>query len=148
MEVTGPVSFMVRLQDNRLVRRHLDHLRPQVESEKTTRADGSQESELEVELSDILIQASLTQSNSAETPETLDTGADPHPTAIVTADGNIQSPESNESAGTPSVGDDAVADPRQETTNGNAQSPAEQPEPRKTYPKRNRQRLNWYRDHT
>ena len=32
---TGPVSFMVRLQDNRLVRCHLDHLRPRVEGETT-----------------------------------------------------------------------------------------------------------------
>ena len=27
-EVTGPVSFVVRLLDNQLVRCHLDHLRP------------------------------------------------------------------------------------------------------------------------
>ena len=150
IEVTGPVSFMVRLQDNRLVRCHLDHLRP-VESETTTQTDESQENESEVELSDILIRASLTQSNSTETPETSETspGADPDSTSTATAGGNIQSPESIESAGTPSAGEHgADTDTRPEITNGNTQSPAERPGTRKTYPKRNRHPPNWYRDHT
>ena len=42
MLVTGPVSFMVRLQDGRVIRRHQDHLRrriPDVEPEKPAEAD-------------------------------------------------------------------------------------------------------------
>ena len=35
-EVTGPVSFMCKLQDSCVVRRHLDHLRPRAVSETTT----------------------------------------------------------------------------------------------------------------
>ena len=40
-EVSGPVSCMVKLQDNRLVRRHLDHLRPRVETESTIQTNQS-----------------------------------------------------------------------------------------------------------
>ena len=36
VEVTGPVSFMVRLQHDRLVRHHLDHLHHRVETATST----------------------------------------------------------------------------------------------------------------
>ena len=149
VKVTGPVSFMVRLRDNHLVRHHLDHLRPRVESETTTQADRSQESESEVDMSDALIRASLTQSTTTETPETpaFSPGADPDPTA--TAKDNTQSPQPNESVETPSTRDSgANADPIPETANGNALSPAEQSETLKAYPKRNHPPPNWYCDHT
>ena len=60
VEVTGPVSFMVRLQDNRLVRCHVDHVRPRVESETTTQSIGAQEIESEDE---ILIEVPITLSD-------------------------------------------------------------------------------------
>ena len=144
VEVTGPVSFMVRLQDNRLVRRHMDHLQPRVEHETTTQVEGAQESEFGEELSDIRIRAPLSRLNSRDTPENSDItpGVDPDPT--VTADENTESPEANDPVETPG----READIMPGSINGNAPSPAEQSEPRKTYPKRIRRPPNWYRDHT
>ena len=82
--------------------------------------------------------------NSRDTPENSDItpGVDPDPT--VTADENTESPEASDPVETPG----READIMPGSINGNALSFAKRPEPRKTYPKRNRRPPNWYGDHT
>ncbi len=42
-EVTGPVSYVVRLEDNRVMRRHADHIRRQATASSPTIVDATEE---------------------------------------------------------------------------------------------------------
>ena len=48
-EMTGPISFMVKLQDDRLVRCHLDHLRSRVDESATQTSHSETMSETDID---------------------------------------------------------------------------------------------------
>ena len=78
LEVTGPVSFLVKLQDGRLVRRHKDHLRHQLSSsENEVQVDDLQNTPSQEEMSkdvetEIPIDASPSQSTVTSSPDSME----------------------------------------------------------------------------
>ena len=64
-EVSGSVSYVVRLGDSRLVRRHADHIRRQVTKSSATMIEGSTEAVID-DLEDIPNSAILTSSEDIE----------------------------------------------------------------------------------
>ena len=129
IEVTDPVSFMVRLHDNRLVRHNVDHVRPNGERDNHSVRRSTWESE-----DDILIEVPITQS---ETPEA-DPGDDSNvpqltePARGGTPGNNNYHPAKNPSNGDNSIGADQVSN----APPGNAGSSTNSTEA-KSYPKRN-----------
>ena len=137
VEITGPVSYMVRLQDNRLVRRHLDHLRPRVEMEIETSSPLPEETPIEIELP-------LPQLSSTETLETSDTSQSESSGPAIANVPSAQTSGSNKTT----TGDHSATTGQLETNTPTAPPPTELAEARKTYPKRNRHRPNFYREFT
>ena len=124
-EVTGPVSFMCKLQDSHVVRRHLDHLRPRAVSETTTQQVRPRNIESEDDEPLVSPSAEGNAENDFET-DTTTVGSDS------TREGENQSPE------TPVTG-----------TQLRVGAPPTTAQPvSKTYPKRNRKPPDWYSDHT
>ena len=121
-EVTGSVSFLVKLQDGRLIRRHQDHLRRRVsdnEAEKTVSDD----------LPEILIDSGTSPPNTPKNEQT----EDPIDSCVTsTADSNTSE----------TTGDRVI-------TGDSAPTPASVASSRapKSYPKRQRKPPDWYCDH-
>ena len=99
-EVTGPVSFMVKLHDDRLVRRHLDHLLRR-DDESTTQTSQS-ETVSEADIDNVLIGARLSSSSSSATPEIADSGST-EPVSDPTAHVNGESAQSTNIDGSTEV---------------------------------------------
>jgi hypothetical protein len=104
-EVTGPVSFMVKLQDDRLVRRHLDYLRSRVDESvaQTSRSENVSE----VDIDDVLIGLRLSSSPTAA-PEIVDSDpvidpTDPEIEQSTNAGGSMEASLQRQGAGTGSL---------------------------------------------
>lgn len=120
-EVTGPVSFLVKLQDGRLIRRHQDHLRRRVlddEAEKAVLDD----------IPEILIDSGTSAPSPPENEQTEDP-TDTHVTS--TADSNT----SGTTGDCVTTGDSAPP----QTSSASSGVP-------KTYPQRQRKPPDWFRD--
>ena len=118
-EVTGPVSFLVKLQDSRLVRRHQDHLRRRI-------PDGEDEKPVSDDFPEILIDSFPVAPNCTDdgsTPENPGPAADPTETPTV----NEPTPDTTVAAAT----DNAVTP-----------SPSDTSRLSKTYPTRLRKQPN------
>lgn len=130
-EVTGPVSFLVKLRDGKLIRRHQDHLRRRV-------ADSESEKQAESEdIPEILIDSFPVA---------------PNPPAVNVSEGSgSTSEESNVTAR--STEQTIVAEPTSDSTPETATSGARtQSHPgnsgaSKTYPTRNRRPPDWYHNY-
>ena len=139
-EVTGPVSFMVKLQDDRLVRRHLDHLRSRVDESAAQTSHSEIMSETDID--DVLIGAHLSSSTTA-IPEVVDSrAAEP---VVDPTDPEIE--QSTDMGGSTDLeaatqGQGAGSGSLSANSNGNSQPASTAPQ--KTYPKRNRNPPNWY----
>ena len=139
-EVTGPVSFMVKLQDDRLVRRHLDHLRSRIDESAAQTSHSEIMSEADID--DVLIGAHLSSSTTA-VPEVVDSRAaepvvdptDPEIEQLTDMGGSIDLEAATQGQGAGSGSLSA-------NSNGNTQPASTAPQ--KTYPKRNRNPPNWY----
>ena len=133
-EVTGPVSFMDRLQDGRIIRRNQDHLRRCI-------LDGEPEKSAETEdLPEILIDPFSLIPSPPETHPSRDGGS---------ASGNSEeSTTSTDSTEQPRT-DVSISDTTTETaTSGaNAQNDPGNSRVPKSYPKRQRKQPDWYQNH-
>ena len=126
-EVTGPVSFLVKLQDGHLIRRHQDHLRRHT-------PDGEDEKPVSDDFPEILIDSFPVAPNctddgsTPENPEGSSPAADPTETPTV----NEPTPDTTVAAAT----DNAVT-PSPSDTSGLS----------KTYPTRLRKQPDWFYNH-
>ena len=142
-EVTGPVSFLVKLQDGSLVRRHQDHLRRRVTNDEASQVEipekvTSENSVLEETSAvepDMLIEASDETPNLPVAVTSADTGS-----AASAEERNDLPIEGRNTAETPSALENATGTSGTATTGtniGNTGIP-------KTYPKRSRRCPDWY----
>ena len=133
-EVTGPVSFLVRLDGNRIVRKHLDHLRRRVSSGGTTTVAPHPEVELEAPPMPIAahptasVQPNLDSSGDQSEPPSGVAGEDASP---------VREPENPSAiAVPPDIAPEATPDA---VSMGTSLTP-----PRKSYPTRDRKPPDWY----
>ena len=134
-DVTGPFSFLVKLQDGRLIRRHQDHLRRRV-------ADSETETPVESdEIPEILIDSFTTAPTSPVVSSSGDNGpaatlnAQESPANADASGAEVQSPESTTETVPP-----GGVNARNTTSTGTPETP-------KTYPKRRRNKPDWYSNH-
>ena len=132
-KVTGPVSFMVRLQDGRVIRCHQDHLRrhiPDVEPEKPAEAD---------DIPEILIDSFPFAPSSSVTHNSEDGDS---------ASGNSEESTTSTDATQPRA-DVPISDNTTETvtSDADAQNNPESSGVIKRYPKRKRKQPDWYQNH-
>lgn len=130
-EVTGPVSYMVKLQDGRLIRRHQDHLRIRRHDSPslvTPEVVVDKEAELcPLDDESITIPDPITE--------------EPEPQPVVEVDSPPTSLESNSNS--PSAG--SAVDERTSQGAGHPSTPTPAPvPPRKSYPRRDRRDPDWF----
>ena len=135
-EITGPVSFLVKLQDGRIMRRHQDHLRRRLATpEQDVPSDGMQNRpSLEDTAVDVEIEIpSVTPlvSNPTDVPSSPTTGN----TDVISSVGNSRPNESNNTPETTVFESNAL--PFASNTPSTAGSA-------KQYPRRNRKPPNRY----
>ena len=137
-EVTGPVSFMVRLGDGRIIRRHQDHLR-------------IRKNDIEI-VSDPEMEGVTRKEAEVPSDNLLDTLIQPSTSSIETEPGGESSnnPDNTEtesdSTGEPPTDHEVVVDTgtlSPPTSEGTTVMPQQTPL-KKTYPKRNRHPPDWY----
>ena len=129
IEVTGPVSFLVRLLDGRVVRRHQDQLR-------IRKSDFEKQPELRPTSEDpggTFIPETFLDSTQ-DTPDSVTAGSVPiEPDPVVEL-------ESSETAGTASE----QVTPSETSKLPASDLPQASPPTQKTYPKRTRNKPNWF----
>ena len=136
-EVSGPVSVMVKLQDNRIVRRHIDHVRRRMESELVSQSNqATAEPELEDEMP-------VVPTRSAPGPATA--ARETEEATVAANDPNDTDPPAEAGESTGSTTSQEV--PPSRNVEPSAPPPIEKNGTRKTYPKRSRQPPAWYREH-
>ena len=131
-EVTGPVSVMVKLHDNCIVRRHIDHVRKRTDSEVVPQSkQATSEPEIKDEMPVVPTRST--------------------PSLLITPDTAVE--DTDESPDDPNESSPPARTPSQEVpppSVGAGVSPpvANHGTPKaKTYPKRSRKQPAWYRDH-
>ena len=137
-EVTGPASFMVRLGDGRIIRRHQDHLR-------------IRKNDIEI-VSDPEVEGVTCKEAEVPSDNLLDTLIQPSTSSIETEPGGESSnnPDNTETesdtTGEPPTDHEVVVDTgtlSPPTSEGTTVMPQQTPL-KKTYPKRNRHPPDWY----
>ena len=130
-DVTGPVSFLVKLEDGCLIRRHQDHLRRRV-----TESDIENLVEPD-DISEILIDLFAVELNTPATESTGQGGLTTRNTQESTTDPGTPGPNGPTPESSPgTTAGDAIA----KNAKGSSRAP-------KTYPKRQRKQPDWYHDH-
>ena len=132
-EVTGPVSFLVKLEDGRLIRRHQDHLRRRVSDAK----HGESEQELMTTDREDEAMPEVLVDPSPDVPSSVEETAPEENTSVSDhASGSAASDDSSVTAGATSL--DAT------TTGPSGQTPVVDAGGGKTYPRRRRKPPDWY----
>ncbi|MCG8621136.1 MAG: DDE-type integrase/transposase/recombinase [Proteobacteria bacterium] len=131
-DVTGPVSFLVKLEDDRLIRRHQDHLRRRVTD------NDNNENPVEIDdIPEILIDSIAIEPNTPATESSGQGGLTTRNTQESTTDPGTPGPNGPTPESTPgTTAGGAIA----QNAKGNSKAP-------KTYPKRQRKQPDWYHDH-